>query len=113
MELSGLNCIDETSPYNLSEFTQTTNQTNGIVNASFCKLPVPSTPLSQYFDKEAPYYKLFLPPAERIRKIKVKIRYHDGQLVNFENFNYSFTLEFVMFSSQPARGYQLTMSKFI
>ena len=113
MELSGLNCIDETSPYNLSEFTQTTNQTNGIVNSSFCKIPVPTTPLSQWFDKEAPYYKLFLPPAERIRKIKVRLRYHDGQLVNFGNFNYTFTLEFVMFSSQQPRGYQLTMSKFI
>ena len=113
MEISGLNCIDETSPYNLSEFTQTTNQTNGIVNSSFCKIPVPTTPLSQWFDKEAPYYKLFVPPAERIRKIKIRLRYHDGQLVNFGNFNYTFTLEFVMFSSQQPRGYQLTMSKFI
>ena len=113
MEISGLNCIDETSPYNLSEFTQTTNQTNGIVNSSFCKIPVPTTPLSQWFDKDAPYYKLFLPPAERIRKIKIRLRYHDGQLVNFGNFNYTFTLEFVMFSSQQPRGYQLTMSKFI
>ena len=113
MELSGLNCIDETSPYNLSEFTQTTNQTNGIVNSSFCKIPVPTTPLSQWFDKEAPYYKLFVPPAERIRKIKVRLRYHNGELVNFGNFNYTFTLEFVMFSSQQPRGYQLTMSKFI
>jgi len=113
MEISGLNCIDETSPFNLSEFTQTTNQTNGIVNSSFCKIPVPTTPLSQWFDKEAPYYKLFVPPAERIRKIKIRLRYHDGQLVNFGNFNYTFTLEFVMFSSQQPRGYQLTMSKFI
>jgi hypothetical protein len=113
MEISGLDCIDETSPYNLSEFTQTTNRTNGVVNSAFCKIPVPTTPLSQWFDKEAPYYKLFLPPAERIRKIKVKIRYHDGQLVNFGTFNYTFTLEFVLFSSQPARDYQLTMSKFI
>jgi len=113
MEIAGLDCIDETSPYNLSEFTVTTNRTNGIVNSAFCKIPVPTTPLSQWFDKEAPYYKLFLPPAERIRKIKVRIRYHDGQLVNFGTFNYTFTLEFVLFSSQPARDYQLTMSKFI
>ena len=113
MEIGGLDCIDETSPYNLSEFTQTTNKTNGVVNSAFCKIPVPTTPLSQWFDKEAPTYKLFLPPAERIRKLKVKIRYHDGQLVNFGTFNYTFTLEFVLFSSQPAVGYQLTMSKFI
>jgi hypothetical protein len=113
LDLDGLNCLDETSPYNLSQFTQTTNQTNGIVNSSFCKIPVPTTPLSQWFDKESPYYKLFLPPAERIRKIKVKLRYHDGQLVNFGTFSYTFTLEFVMYSAQQPRASQLTMSKYI
>ena len=113
LELDGLNCIDETSPFNLNEFTQTTNQTNGVVNASFCKIPVPTTPLSQWFDKEAPYYKLFLPPAERIRKIKVKIRYHDGQLVSFGTFNYTFTLEFVMYAPQQSRGYNLSMTKYL
>ena len=113
MELDGLNCIDETSPFNLNTFTQTTNQTNGVVNAAFCKIPVPTTPLSQWFDKDAPSYKLFLPPAERIRKIKMKLRYHDGQLVNFGTFPFSFTLEFVMYYPQQQRTYQLFTSKYI
>jgi len=113
MELDGLNCIDETCPFNLNTFTQTTNQTNGIVNSAFCKIPVPTTPLSQWFDKEAPFYKLFLPPAERIRKIKMKLRYHDGQLVNFGMFPFSFTLEFVMYYPQQQRTYQLFASKYI
>jgi len=94
MELAGLNCIDETKPYNVSNFTLTTNQTNGVVNAAFAKLPVPSTPLSQWFDRDSVPYKFFYPPAERIRRLKIKLRYHNGQQVNFGVFNYSFTLEF-------------------
>jgi len=107
MEIDGLNCIDETSPYNVSNFTLTTNKTNGVVNAAFAKIAVPTTPMSQWFDRESLPYKLFLPPAERIRKLKIKLRYHNGQLVNFGVFNYSFTLEFTLYSAQQLREYKL------
>ena len=107
MEIDGLNCIDETSPYSVNSFTLTTNKTNGIVNSAFAKIAVPTTPMSQWFDREALPYKLYLPPAERIRKLKIKIRYHNGQLVNFGVFNYSFTLEFSLYSSQILRDYKL------
>lgn len=107
MEIDGLNCIDETSPYNISTFTLTTNKTNGVVNSAFAKLAVPTTPMSQWFDRESLPYKLYLPPAERIRKLKIKLRYHNGQLVNFGVFNYSFTLEFALYSPQQLREYKL------
>ena len=107
MEIDGLNCIDETSPFNISNFTLTTNKTNGVVNSAFAKIAVPTTPMSQWFDKIAQPYKLYLPPAERIRKLKIKLRYHNGQLVNFGVFNYSFTLEFTLYSSQQLRDYKL------
>jgi hypothetical protein len=107
MEIDGLNCIDETSPYNISPFTLTTNKTNGIVNSAFAKIAVPTTPMSQWFDRDSASYKLYLPPAERIRKLKIKIRYHNGQLVNFGVFNYSFVLEFSLYSSQQLREYRL------
>ena len=107
MEIDGLNCIDETSPYSVNSFTLTTNKTKGIVNSAFAKIAVPTTPMSQWFDRDARPYKLFLPPAERIRKLKIKIRYHNGQLVNFGVFNYSFTLEFSLYSSQILRDYKL------
>jgi hypothetical protein len=63
--------------------------------------------MSQWFDKEAQSYKLYLPPAERIRKLKIKLRYHNGQIVNFGVFNYSFTIEFSLYSSQQLREYRL------
>jgi len=105
MELSGYNCIDETSPYNLSKFTLHTNQTNSIVNAAFAKIDVPCTPLSQWFDRNHMPYKFFYPPAERIRKLSVRLRYHNGALVDFGVFNYSFMLEFELLLPQINRSY--------
>jgi hypothetical protein len=103
MEIAGWNCIDETQPYSVSNFTLTTNGTNGIVNSSFAKLPVPATPLSQWFDRDSVPYKLYYPPAERIRKMRVKLRYHNGQAVQFGVSNYSFMIEFTMMVPQILR----------
>lgn len=94
MEIFKYNCIDETQPYNISKFTMTTNETNGIVNSAFAKIPVVSTPLSQYYDGPCNSYKFFDPPVERIRRMRFRFRYHNGELVNFGVFEYSFTLEF-------------------
>ena len=104
MEIAGQNCIDETKPYNVSKFTLETNQTNGIVDSAFAKMGVPTTPLSQWFDRDSIPYKFYYPPAERIRRLKFKIRYHNGQLANFGVFNYSFMLEFTLQTPQILRS---------
>ena len=96
MEIDRQNCLDETSPFNVSSYTLTTNNTNGAVNSAFAKLGVPSTPISQFFDKESLPYKFYYPPAEKLRKFKFKFRYHNGKLANFGTFNFSFVLEFVI-----------------
>lgn len=103
MEIEGQNCIDETSPYNISNFTTKTNENNGVYNASFAKIPIPTTPISQWFDRDSKPYKFYIPAAERIRRLKIKIRYHNGQLVNFGVFDYSFMLEFKLLLPQQAR----------
>jgi len=103
MEINGLNCLDETSPYNVSEYTTTTNKTNGIVNSAFAKLSIPTTPISQWYDDSAPTYKWFNPPAERIRKLKIKLRYHNGQLLEMGSFDYSFMIGFNLMRPQLDR----------
>lgn len=104
MEIAGQNCIDETQPYNISEYTIKTNSTNGIVNSSFAKIPVPTTPISQWFDRDALPYKFYYPPAERMRRLYIKLRYHNGQPVNFGVFNYSFDIEFTLQLPQILRN---------
>ena len=107
MEIEGMNCIDETSPWDLSEYTAHTNRTNGVVNSSFAKIPVPTTPISQWFDNDMGPYKYWNPPAERISKLKFKLRYHNGQLVDFGLFNYSFMLEFNLLRPQQEKSYSI------
>ena len=104
MEIEGQNCIDETQPYNISDFTIKTNGTNGIVNSAFAKMGVPTTPISQWFDRDSLPYKFYYPPAERMRRFKFKIRYHDGQIVNFGVFNYTFVIEFTIQLPQLLRN---------
>ena len=109
MELNGNNCIDETSPYTVNRFTLSNNITNGIVNSSFAKIAIPTTPISQWFDRESLPYKMYWPPAERMRKLGVRFRYHNGQLVNFGAFPYSFAIEFTTLTpNQPRRINMLT-----
>lgn len=105
LEIEGLNNLDETSPFNPNKFTMTHNLTNGIVNSSFAQ--VPTNPESNYFDCCQGSYKLYFPPAERIRKLQIKVRFHNGILVDFNNCNYSFTLEFTLYNSQILRQYKL------
>jgi len=101
---SSLNCIDETEPFQLDKFTTTTNQTNGIVNSCFAKVAIPTTPISQWFDNgDISPYKWFDPPLERLRKLKIKMRYHDGLLVDFSGFDYSIMLELTILSPQIPR----------
>jgi hypothetical protein len=107
MEIAGLNCMDETEPFNVSEFTLHTNQTNGIANSAFAKISIPVTPINQYFDREMMPFKWFNPPAERLRRLKIKFRYHNGQLVDFSSFDYSFTLEFSLLIPQSDRSYSI------
>ncbi len=101
LDINNLNCIDETSPYNISNFTLTTNITNGIVNSAFSKIPVnTTTTITQIYDNNNICYKWFNPPAERIRRLRIRFRYHNGQLVKFGNFDYTFTLEFNLLTPQ-------------
>jgi len=103
MEINGLNNIDETSPYDFTTFTKETNETNGRVNSSFAKMAIPTTPLSQWFDNNSIPYKYFNPPADRMRRLAIKIRFHNGKLADFNSFPWSFMLEFGVLQPQILR----------
>ena len=78
--------------------------TGFLVNSALAKIPILSTPLSQWYDNSSSPYKWYLPPAERIRRLKFRFRYHNGRLVNFGSSNYSFTLKFVLQTPQILRS---------
>lgn len=102
LEINELNNMDELNPFpsiaSLNEISTETPPNR--VNSAFCKISVNSTPISQWYDRDNTAFKLFNPPAERLRKLRIKVRYHDGSLVLFGTFAYSLTLEISMFNPQ-------------
>jgi len=96
MEIENQNCIDETEPFVVNQYSLTTNAGNSVVNSAFAKISIPTTPISQWFDKDSGPYKFYYPPAERISKLKLKFRYHNGVPVNFGLFGFTFVLEFTL-----------------
>jgi len=105
IEIEGMNNIDETIPFSINNFTSTTNGTTGVVKSAFAKIPVTTTPISQWYDNYQNPVKIYNPPAERIRKLKIKVRYHNGSLVDFGTTNYSMLLEFSILRPQNKRDY--------
>ena len=73
----------------------TNNSTNSRVRSALAKIPIPSTPMSQYFDTNTNYC-VAVDKRSRLSKLVFKLRYHNGELVSFGRFEYSFTIEFIM-----------------
>jgi len=109
MELDKCNQADELKPYPLNTNGTFNNSYNGIVNSFFAKIPILGCPNTQYFDSRNGLIQnltTFFPPLERLGKIKVKFRYHDGTLVDFSN-DFSFTLAFDCYRDEMARTLSL------
>ena len=81
IEIDELNCIDETSNFILNNNTMLTNLTNGRVKSAFAKIPIESTPTTQYYGQNASTRKTFYPKKSKIRKLNIKCRYHNGMPV--------------------------------
>ena len=109
MELDKCNQADELKPYPLNTNGTFNNSYNGTVNSFFAKIPILGCPNTQYFDSRNGLIQnltTFFPPLERLSKIKVKFRYHDGTLVDFSN-DFSFTLAFDSYRDEMARTLSL------
>jgi hypothetical protein len=103
LEIEGMNTIDELIPFSANCYTTTTNGNSGVVKAAFAKIPVTTTPIAQWFDNYSAPTKIYNPPAERIRKLKLRVRYHNGSLVDFGTTDYSILLEFALLRPQNRR----------
>lgn len=115
MEIVGMNNIDETMPMtgNLKMTTNKecaktqSNDTNGIVNACFAKISTSLQPSPDWVTTNTEPYMIYNPPLEKLRRLRIRFRYHNNMLVNFENNEFSFILQFGLFMSQNERGYNV------
>ena len=117
MELNYFNSYDELVPYPDSSYNNLIpgkcgNYYKGIapgyntpkyvayrgagINSAFAKIPLIATPKTQIFQSSGGFLdnaSTYTPPIERITRFKVKFRYHDGRLVDFQENDFNFTLE--------------------
>ena len=91
IEVSGLNILDETKPFQISDYTKTTNGTIGVINSALAKVSINKN--NRQEECNQPIYKYYDPPAERIRRFCITLRYHDGRLVCFENQDFNIVFE--------------------
>jgi hypothetical protein len=109
MEVEKYNYYDELYPYNQSTRQMYDNNAYaGKVNSAFAKIPIQNN--TQFSDART-FYLLNIvqydPPIERIARLKFRFRFHDGRLVNFQNFPFDFTLEFNSLRNEIEKKYNV------
>lgn len=111
MEVEKYNTLDELYPY--AQSTQDMYQRNGISgksNAAFAKIPLNPEHNEKVFSSRSTFLEnisQYDPPIERISKLKFTFRHHDGRLVDFQNSNFDFTLEFNCLKNEIAKTYNV------
>ena len=93
IEIDKLNKSDEIKPYVVDKIN---NTTSGIINSFFAKVPILKNEQNQSINTKdfcIEDVSYFQPPLENINKLKFKIRYHNGLLVDLQNYNISMTFE--------------------
>lgn len=93
IEIDKLNKSDEIKPYVVDKIN---NTNSGIMNSFFAKVPIFKNEQNQSINAKdfcIEGVSYFQPPLEKISKLKIKIRYHNGLLVDLQNYNISMTFE--------------------
>ena len=93
IEVDKLNQSDEIKPF----ITDRVNNTNsGIINSFFAKTPIIICEQNQSINNKECYIEgisYYQPPLDKISKLKIKIRYHNGMLLDLQNNNIILTFE--------------------
>ena len=109
MEVDKYNSYDELYPYNKSSCQMYDNNAySGKVNSAFAKIPIKGNTIEQ--DARTIFLQNLVqydPPIERIARLTFKFRFHDGRLVDFENKNFDFTIEFNCLKNEIGKRYNV------
>ena len=105
LSIKEFDCIDETSPYTLNNYSLTNNGNNGRVNSCFARIIV--NPNTNGYQQWYCPNKLFVPPNERIRKLSISVHDHSGRLIDFDNQEFSMMIQFTLYVPQIGRNINL------
>ena len=92
MDLDTLNCLDEIIPYKDNTFSNVNNISTGNPNSAFAKLPLSILDDVAYGGSQ-PMSKNYTPPLNRLSKISIRLRFHNGRPVKFGVQPFSFVLQ--------------------
>lgn len=110
LEMDKYNSYDELYPYNQSSRQNFDNNAySGRTNSAFAKIPIKIHDENN-FDSRTFYLQNLVqyePPIERIARLKFKLRFHDGRLVNFQNYLFDFTIEFNSLRNEIEKNYNI------
>jgi hypothetical protein len=110
MEVDKYNSYLEIEPYSRATNTLYNNDYNGRVNSAFAKIPITTLPPGEHVDSRNGLLQnivTFEPPIEKITTLKFKFRYHDGRLVDFQQFPFNFTIAFNRIQNEIPRQYNI------
>lgn len=110
MEVNKYNQYDELVPYSTGTNQLYTNDYRCKVNSAFAKIPLITAPFGMVWDSRNGFLQglsHFDVPIERIAKLEFKFRYHDGRLVDFQQFPFNFTIAFYQLKNEIARQYDV------
>jgi hypothetical protein len=91
-EIDKLNQSDEIKPFLNNKLT---NSNNGRINSYFAKVPLIKSSSNQilvskdFFLESVSYFQ---PLLEKLSKIKIKLRYHNGLMLDLKNYNINFSI---------------------
>jgi hypothetical protein len=108
MEVDKYNNYVELDPYSKSTNSMYNNDYRGRNNSAFAKIPITTLPYGETFDSRNGFLQnivTFEPPIERISRLKFTFRYHDGRLVDFQDFPFNFTIAFNRIQNEIPRQY--------
>lgn len=110
LEVDKYNSYDELYPYNQSSKQNFDNNAYaGRTNSAFAKIPI-TNHAGNSFDSRTFFLQNIVhydPPIERIARLKFKFRFHDGRLVNFQNYLFDFTVEINSLRNEIEKKYNI------
>lgn len=109
LQIDKFNYMDELVPY-VCWTSSSKNNYGGTVNSAFVKIPVTSNWPGYMYDGTNFFINnsgFYIPPIDKVSRLKFTFRYHDGRLVNFKDHPFTFSLEINQIRNDLDRNYSV------
>jgi hypothetical protein len=109
LEIEKFNYMDELVPY-VSWTSSSKNNYGGRVNSAFVKIPITTKAPTYMYDGINFFINnsgFYIPPIDKVSRLKFTFRYHDGRLVNFKDYPFTFSIELNQIRNDMDRNYSV------